>query len=66
LLGYGAQVGIRVAIALAQIGEFSLILATVGDQLNILPQGATNLIVAASIISLALNPLLYRAIGRAR
>src|SRR2546426_1557987 len=62
LLQYGSKIGIGVAIALAQIGEFSLILATVGDQLNILPGGATNLIVAASV-SLTLNPLLYRSIG---
>jgi CPA2 family monovalent cation:H+ antiporter-2 len=64
LLGYGSKVGVRVAVALAQIGEFSLILATVGDQLNIFPPGATNLIVAASIITLTLNPLLYRSTGR--
>ena len=64
LLGYGSKVGVRVAIALAQIGEFSLILATVGDQLNIFPAGATNLIVASSIISLTLNPVLYRTTGR--
>jgi len=64
LLGYSPQVGIRIAIALAQIGEFSLVLATVGDRLNILPEGATNLIIAASIISLSLNPVFYRLIGR--
>jgi CPA2 family monovalent cation:H+ antiporter-2 len=64
LLGYGSKVGLGVAVALAQIGEFSLILATVGDQLNIFPEGATNLIVAGSIISLTLNPLLYRVISR--
>jgi CPA2 family monovalent cation:H+ antiporter-2 len=63
LLRYGSQIGIGVAVALAQIGEFSLILATVGDQLNILPGGATNLIIAASIVSLTLNPVLYRSIG---
>lgn len=32
--------------------------------MNIFPGGATNLIVAASIISLTLNPLLYRCTGR--
>jgi CPA2 family monovalent cation:H+ antiporter-2 len=62
LLGYGSKIALGVAVALAQIGEFSLILATLGDQLNILPTGATNLIVAASIISITLNPLLYRSI----
>jgi CPA2 family monovalent cation:H+ antiporter-2 len=62
LLGYGSKIALTVAVALAQIGEFSLILATVGDQLAILPKGATNAIVAASIITIMLNPLLYRLI----
>ena len=60
LFGYGSQIAISVAIALAQIGEFSLILAKVGDQLKILPAGASNLIIATAMISLALNPILYR------
>jgi monovalent cation:H+ antiporter-2, CPA2 family len=60
LFGYGSKIAISVAIALAQIGEFSLILATVGDQLKILPAGASNLIIATAMISLALNPILYR------
>jgi CPA2 family monovalent cation:H+ antiporter-2 len=51
-------------VALAQIGEFSLILATVGDQLNILPANATNLMVATAILTITLNPILYRSIGR--
>jgi CPA2 family monovalent cation:H+ antiporter-2 len=62
LLGYGARVGLRVAVALAQIGEFSFMLAVLGGQLGILPDGAMDSIVAASIISITINPLLYRAI----
>src|SRR5262249_34883928 len=58
--GWGARIGACVAIALARIGECSLILATVGDQLKILPGGASNLIIATAMISLALNPILYR------
>jgi CPA2 family monovalent cation:H+ antiporter-2 len=64
LFGHGSRVAAGVAIALAQIGEFSLILATVGDQLGILPAGATNDIVAAAIVSLSLNPMLYRWIPK--
>ena len=64
LFGYGSKIAISVAIALAQIGEFSLILATVGDQLKILPAGASNLIIATAMISLALNPILYRSTRR--
>lgn len=61
-LGHGARIGLRVAIALAQIGEFSFIVATLGDQLRILPGGATDSIVAAAIISITFNPLIYRLI----
>jgi len=63
LLRYGSKIGLGVAAALAQIGEFSLILVLVGDQLKILPDGASNLIVATAIISLTLNPMLYRLTG---
>jgi len=62
VLGYGARAGLRVAVALAQIGEFSFILAVLGSQLGVLPGGATDSIVAVSIATITLNPLLYRAI----
>jgi len=51
-----------VAVALAQIGEFSFILATLARQLEILPSVATNVLVIAAIVSITLNPLLFRAI----
>jgi len=63
LLRYGSKIALGVAVALAQIGEFSLILVLVADQLKILPEGATNLVVASSVISLTLNPMLYRLTG---
>jgi len=63
LLGYGSRIAIGVAAALSQIGEFSLILATVGEQLNIMPSGATNIIIAGAIFSLTVNPMLYGATG---
>ena len=50
------------AVALAQIGEFSFILALLGNQLGILPEAATNTLVAAAIVSITLNPLLYRLV----
>lgn len=59
-LGYGGRIGLRVGFALAQIGEFSFILSTLGDHLGLLPKGATDSLVAASIVSITLNPLLYR------
>jgi CPA2 family monovalent cation:H+ antiporter-2 len=63
LLRYPFVVAMAVAAALAQIGEFSFILATLGTSLGVLPPVATNVIVAVAIISIVLNPLLYRAVG---
>ena len=61
-LGYPIRVALAVAIALSQIGEFSFILATMGTQLKILPDGAMNTLVAAAIVSISLNPVFYRLI----
>jgi monovalent cation:H+ antiporter-2, CPA2 family len=63
LLRYPLRVAISVAVALAQIGEFSFILATAGKNLGILDDRATNTLIAAAIISIMLNPVLYRLIG---
>jgi len=63
LLGYGTKIGLGVALALAQIGEFSFLLATLGRQLGALPADAMNPLVAAAGISIMLNPLLYRWVG---
>lgn len=63
VMRYPLKVALSVAVALAQIGEFSFILATVGRQLEILPETATNALVATAILSITLNPLLYRAVG---
>ncbi len=63
LFKYPLRIALAVAIALAQIGEFSFILATLGRQLGILPEDAVNVLVAAAIISISLNPLFYRSIG---
>ncbi len=63
LLGCSQQVAVSVAISLAQIGEFSFILAALGRQLGVLPDEVVNTLVAAAIASITLNPLLYRLIG---
>jgi CPA2 family monovalent cation:H+ antiporter-2 len=54
------RTALTVAVGLAQIGEFSFILAALGTQLGVLPQEGTNVLVAAAILSIALNPLLFR------
>jgi len=62
LLKYPLRAALTVAIALAQIGEFSFILASLGREVGLLTPAATNALVAASIVSIVLNPLWYRAI----
>jgi CPA2 family monovalent cation:H+ antiporter-2 len=61
-LGYPLRTMLTVAIALAQIGEFSFILATLGRELGVTTTEATNVLVATSIVSIVLNPLLYRGV----
>jgi monovalent cation:H+ antiporter-2, CPA2 family len=62
LLRYPVRTGVSVAVALAQIGEFSFILAALGRQLGVLPEHAMQALVAASIVSITLNPLLFKLV----
>ena len=59
---YPLRTSLTVAVSLAQIGEFSFILATLGRDLGILTMSATNALVATAIVSIVLNPIAYRAI----
>ena len=56
------KASLTVAIALAQIGEFSFILSRLGREMELFTKEATNTIIATSILSIVLNPLLYRTI----
>ncbi len=60
--GFPIRTGLTVAAGLAQIGEFSFILAGLGRQLGILPGEGYNLIIAGALLSIALNPLLFHII----
>jgi monovalent cation:H+ antiporter-2, CPA2 family len=62
VLRYPPKAALAVAIALAQIGEFSFILATIGKQMKVIPDLATDTLVAAAIVSITLNPVLYRLV----
>ncbi|WP_437760254.1 cation:proton antiporter [Sorangium sp. So ce1389] len=64
LLRRPMQTAFAVALSLAQIGEFSFILAALGRQLGVMPDEATQVLVLASIVSITLNPLLFSARGR--
>jgi CPA2 family monovalent cation:H+ antiporter-2 len=59
---YPLNTALIVAASLAQIGEFSFILAGLGMSLGLLPIKGMSLILAAALISIALNPLLFSAI----
>jgi monovalent cation:H+ antiporter-2, CPA2 family len=63
LWGYPAGVALRIAVALSQVGEFSFILAAVGAQLGLVGEASRNTLIATAIVSIAINPLLYRAVG---
>ena len=64
LLRYPAGMGFAVAAGLAQIGEFSFILASLGVSLGLLSREGQDLILAGAILSITLNPLVFAGIGR--
>lgn len=59
LLRYPLNTALTVSASLAQIGEFSFILAALGLSLQLLPPEGQSLIVAGALISIALNPLVF-------
>jgi len=60
LLRRPLHTALTVAAALAQIGEFSFILAVMGLDLKLLPAQGQSYIVAGALLSITLNPLLFR------
>ncbi len=66
LLGRSLDTALSVAAALAQIGEFSFILAVMGITLKLLPPQAQQYIVAGALLSIMLNPLVFAILGRLR
>ena len=66
LFRYPLNTALTVSASLAQIGEFSFILAGLGNSLGLLPAEGQSLILAGAIISIALNPLVFRAIEPAQ
>jgi CPA2 family monovalent cation:H+ antiporter-2 len=62
LFGYPSSTALTISASLAQIGEFSFILAGLGVGLELLPERGRDLILAAAIISILVNPLLFAAL----
>lgn len=63
---YPLSTALTVAASLAQIGEFSFILAGLGLALGLLPKEAMSLVLAGALISIALNPFLFAAVEPVR
>ncbi|WP_062231539.1 YbaL family putative K(+) efflux transporter [Aureimonas sp. N4] len=66
LFGHPTSTALTISVSLAQIGEFSFILATLGLNLKILPPEAKNLILGGAILSIVLNPFLFAWVDRWR
>lgn len=64
LFGRPDSTAITVAASLAQIGEFSFIVAGLGVDLQVLPREGRDLILAGAIISIMLNPLIFALAAR--
>ncbi|WP_294391860.1 YbaL family putative K(+) efflux transporter [uncultured Sphingomonas sp.] len=64
IFGRDRKTALTISASLAQIGEFSFILATLGVGLKLLPDQGRDLILAGAILSILINPLLFRLIDR--
>src|SRR5690606_2536722 len=62
---YSLHTALTISASLAQIGEFSFILAAIGSSLGLLPPEAQSLVVAGAILSITLNPFVFRAVDPA-
>ncbi|MCP3729139.1 Kef family K(+) transporter [Sphingomonas sp. MG17] len=62
LLKHDHRTAITAAASLAQIGEFSFILASLGTGLQILPPEGRDLILAGALISIFVNPFIFNAL----
>lgn len=64
VFGHPLATALTISASLAQIGEFSFILAGLGTELNLLPPAGRDLILAGAILSILLNPLLFFGVDR--
>jgi monovalent cation:H+ antiporter-2, CPA2 family len=62
--GRSHTVAATIAASLAQIGEFSFVLVVMGAKFDILTTVERDLVVAGALISILLNPLLFRLLGK--
>jgi K+:H+ antiporter len=62
-LRYSVRSALTVAVALAQVGEFSFLLADEARRQELLPAEGHSLLVGCALLSITVNPLLFRGIG---
>jgi CPA2 family monovalent cation:H+ antiporter-2 len=62
--GHPVSTAMTISVSLAQIGEFSFILAGLGVSLAILPQAGQDLILAGALLSIIANPFLFTLLSR--
>lgn len=62
--GRSQGTALTISASLAQIGEFSFILAGLGVTLGVLPAEARDLVLAGALISIMLNPMLFQLLDR--
>lgn len=55
---------LTISVSLAQIGEFSFILAGLGVSLKLLPEAGRDLVLAGAILSILVNPLLFAILDK--
>ncbi|QRM31478.1 YbaL family putative K(+) efflux transporter [Microvirga sp. VF16] len=58
------ETALTIAASLAQIGEFSFILAGLGVELQLMPEKGRDLILAGAILSILINPFLFTLLDR--
>ncbi len=66
MFGHPWATGLTIAASLAQIGEFSFILIGLGVSLDLLPEKGRDLVLAAAILSILLNPIIFAVVERGR
>ena len=62
--GKSDRTALTISASLAQIGEFSFILAALGVSLKILPESGHDLILSGALISIMLNPLIFNTLNK--
>jgi CPA2 family monovalent cation:H+ antiporter-2 len=63
VMGYPVGTALTVSASLAQIGEFSFILATLGIELGLMPADGRDLLMAGALFSVTLNPAAFAVVA---